>query len=539
MKELLHVHNLSLTFLADQEIGGDSQVLDRVSFRIRTGETHALVGESGSGKSVTAMAILRLLEDVARVRTSGEILFRDRDILQLSKKEVLALRGNRIAMIFQEPMTSLNPVYTVGNQLIEPLVLHQDMTRDQARKRAIELLERTGIREPEYRINVYPHQLSGGQRQRVMIAMALACGPDLLIADEPTTALDVTIQNQILDLIRDIQREMDMAVLLITHDLPMIQRIADRVSIMYQGRIVEQNTTEQLFRKPENPYTVHLLQSIPHGRRQRRDQGRPLVVMESIRCHFVMKGARSGLFRRKKRVIRAVDGVDLTIREGTTLGIVGESGSGKSTLGLCLLGLQKYEGTITYHGDRTVVLSDLNNRQMRPLRRELQIVFQDPFSSLSPRLTVEQIIGEGLKVHRIGRDRDERRQMVARALAEVELEPDMAGRFPHEFSGGQRQRIAIARAIVLKPKLLILDEPTSALDATIQAQVIELLQKLQDRLGITYVFITHDLRVIRSLADDLAVMRKGRIVEQGPAPRIFEAPNHPYTQELFAAVFSR
>ncbi len=538
MSALLEIDNLSLSFCSDEEIGGETRVLHDVCLKIEKGTTHALVGESGSGKSVTALSILRLLEETSRVRTGGRILFNGRDILGLNRKELLALRGNRIAMVFQEPMTSLNPVYTIGSQLVEPLLLHRNMDREQARARALQLMERTGIEEPEYRFNAYPHQLSGGQRQRVMIAMALACHPDLLIADEPTTALDVTIQDQILRLITDIQQEYNMAVLLITHDLPMVEKIADTVSIMHNGRIVEQGDRKRIFADPRDPYTIHLLRSVPHGTRTPRPGGETLVELQDIRCEFLLKSEWSGLLRRKTRVLRAVDGVDVTIRQGTTLGVVGESGSGKSTLAMCLLRLIDCTGRILYHKDgRTIDLAGLNTRQMRPLRRNLQIVFQDPFSSLSPRLSIGQIISEGLKVHRIGGSREEQQAMVARALEDVELEPDMAYRFPHEFSGGQRQRIAIARSIVLRPDLLILDEPTSALDMTIQAQVIDLLKKLQDRYGMTYMFITHDLRVIRSMADTLVVMRRGRIVESGPAAAIFEDPQHPYTRRLFDAVF--
>ena len=539
MDALLKIDNLSLTFCSDQEIGGDTQVLHDINLTIERGETHALVGESGSGKSVTAMSVLRLLEDVATVRTSGRILFKGRDMLQLSTREIRAIRGNDIAMIFQEPMTSLNPVYTIGNQLIEPLMLHRNMSREEAGKQAIVLLKRTGIKEPEYRVNSYPYQLSGGQRQRVMIAMALACRPSLLIADEPTTALDVTIQAQILALIKDIQQEFNMAVLLITHDLPMVQKAADTVSIMHRGRIVEQNSNRELFAAPRKDYTRHLLAAVPHSSHTPSAGGRPLVELKGISCEFVLGTSWRGFFKRKKSVIKAVDNVDISIRQGTTLGIVGESGSGKSTLAMCLLRLNKFKGVIHFYpADGTdILLSKLSNRQMRPLRRELQIVFQDPFSSLSPRLTVEQIIAEGLQVHQLAQTKAERQSMVRKALEEVELDPDMAGRFPHEFSGGQRQRIAIARAIILKPKLLILDEPTSALDTTIQAQVIKLLKRLQKRYGMTYIFITHDLRVVRSLADELAVMRQGRIVESGPADRIFTAPAHAYTRQLFQAAF--
>ena len=538
MTELLNIENFSLTFCSDQEIGGDSRVLHDINLTIKQGETHALVGESGSGKSVTAMSILRLLEDIASVRCSGRILFNNQDMLKLGKNDIRKIRGNEIAMIFQEPMTSLNPVYTIGNQLIEPLMLHRNMNRDEAGKRAITLLERTGIKDPEYRINAYPYQLSGGQRQRVMIAMALACRPSLLIADEPTTALDVTIQAQILELIKDIQQEFNMAVLLITHDLPMVHKAADTVSIMYQGKIVEQNTTKALFANPVKTYTRRLLNAVPSAGHIPKSGGSVLLEMQGITCSFTLKSSWQGLFKRKKSMVKAVDNVDLAIRQGTTLGIVGESGSGKSTLAMCLLKLNRFKGSIFFNeNDQKILLSELSNRQMRPLRRELQIVFQDPFSSLSPRLTVARIIAEGLEVHKLAKTKAERYSLVQQALEEVELDPDMADRFPHEFSGGQRQRIAIARAIILKPKLLILDEPTSALDTTIQAQIIQLLKRLQKRHGMTYIFITHDLRVIRSLADELAVMRQGKIIESGPADRIFAHPSHAYTRELFKAAF--
>ncbi|MFA5717436.1 MAG: dipeptide ABC transporter ATP-binding protein [Desulfobulbaceae bacterium] len=535
---LLTIRNLCLSFLGDDNPDGADKVLDNVSLEIEPAGTHALVGESGSGKSVTALSILRLLDEISRIRVSGEIIFNGRDMLSVGRKELLAVRGNKISMVFQEPMTSLNPVYTIGSQLQEPLMLHQGLTKSQALEKAVQLLERTGISQPEYRIHSYPHQLSGGQRQRVMIAMALACRPLLLIADEPTTALDVTIQRQILSLIQDLQQEYNMAVLLITHDLPMVRRIADTVSIMHRGRIVEQGRTGHIFQSPRDPYTRHLLSSVPHGRPRPLTGGDPLISLHNIQCRFVLSAGSKWLFRARKTVVKAVDDVSLEIRRGSTLGIVGESGSGKSTLGMCLLRLTRCEGTIRYAGPKgEILLSSLSAGDMRSLRRNLQIVFQDPFSSLSPRLSVEQIIGEGLTVHGIGRNRAERRELVEKALAEVDLQPEMIHRYPHEFSGGQRQRIAIARAIVLQPELLILDEPTSALDMTIQAQIIELLKRLQQRYNLTYIFISHDLRVIRSLADEVAVMRDGRIVESGPAETVFTSPRHPYTRKLFEAVF--
>ncbi len=537
MQPLLSIDQLCLSFLSDQEPEGEKKVLRRVSLRINQGETHALVGESGSGKSVTAMTILRLLEESCRITTSGAIHFNGLELLELPLAKIRRIRGNDIAMVFQEPMTSLNPVYTIGNQLLEPLLLHGNIDKDEAWKQGLQLLKRCGIKEPEYRMNAYPHQLSGGQRQRIMIAMALACRPKLLIADEPTTALDVTIQRQILDLLMDIQAEYKMTILLITHDLPMVRLIADSVSIMYRGKIVEQGAIKKIFNDPQNPYTRQLLTSLPATTGKPRTGGKDILELQNIRCQFILSRG-GGFFRRKqKNILKAVDGVSLKIAEGTTLGVVGESGSGKSTLAMCVLQLTRCRGRILYHRQGTTIeLSSLSASGMRPLRKDMQIVFQDPFSSLSPRLSVEQIIGEGLKVHKIG-NRKQRRRLVAKVLEEVELASDMAARFPHEFSGGQRQRIAIARALVLRPRLLILDEPTSALDMTIQAQVIELLRRLQRRHNMTYIFITHDLRVIRSLADHIAVMRRGKVVEYGPCNRLFAAPEHPYTKTLFHAAF--
>jgi microcin C transport system ATP-binding protein len=523
---LLEIKNLSVAFRTD---GEEVQVLHEVSLTIKPGETVALAGESGSGKSVTALAILRLLEREAAA-ISGEINFEGRDLGSYSEPAMQKIRGNRIAMIFQEPMTSLNPVYNIGAQIVEPLMSHQGLNREEARNRAIELLERTGIPDPESRIASFPHQLSGGQRQRVMIAMALACRPDLLIADEPTTALDVTIQAQILALIKDIQQEMGMAVLLITHDLAMVRKSADRVNVMHQGRIVESGSTAAIFAAPRDPYTIHLLASVPRGRPAPKPKSAPLFEIKDLRCHFPI---RRGFFRRTVGVIKAVDGLDLVIQEGKTLGIVGESGSGKSTLGMCLLRLTGGRGTIRYMG---LNLMELSASRMRPLRREIQVVFQDPFSSLSPRLTVAQIIGEGLQVHKIGASKAERTRLIEEALRSVGLAKEMADRYPHEFSGGQRQRIAIARAVILKPRFLVLDEPTSALDMTIQAQIIDLLKDLQQRLHMTYLFISHDLRVVKAISDEVAVMLDGRIVEQGPT-EIFDHPEHPYTRKLFAAAF--
>ena len=533
---LLDINKLNLTFRMDTgaKLPEEKQALFDVSLTVDNRETVALVGESGSGKSVTALSILRLLEDSSNIHTTGSILFEGNDIYQMNRKQIRAVRGNRIAMIFQEPMTSLNPVYSIGNQLIEPLLLHQNLTKRQAHREAIRLLERTGIDEATMRMNVYPHQLSGGQRQRVMIAMALACKPSLLIADEPTTALDVTIQVQILNLIRDLQDELGMALLLITHDLTMVKRIADTVHIMKDGRIVECGKTESVFNDPQINYTNRLINSVPSIYHRPKKSAEKLLELSKLSCTFQLKKSWKGFFNKeeKKNTIQAVNSVNLTIKRGTTYGLVGESGSGKSTLAFAILKLTKSSGKILFNGEN---LQDLGNKEMRPLRRNLQIVFQDPFSSLSPRLTIGQIIMEGMKVHGIGKTRLEQNQKVAQILVEVGLSADMMHRFPHEFSGGQRQRIAIARSIVLRPDFLVLDEPTSALDMTIQKQIIDLLLELQERYGITYLFISHDLRVVRALADHIAVMQDGKIVESGIADKIFNKPEHTYTKRLFAA----
>ena len=533
---LLKIDSLNLSFHLDtgKKIPEEKQVLFDVSLTVKSGETVALVGESGSGKSVTALSILRLLEDSSHVNSSGTIQFEGLNISTLDKDGLRKLRGNRIAMIFQEPMTSLNPVYSIGNQLMEPLRLHQGLDKRAARKEAIKLLERTGIDEAPARMKAFPHQLSGGQRQRVMIAMALACKPSLLIADEPTTALDVTIQAQILALIKDLQDEFGMALLLITHDLTMVQKIADTVHIMKDGRIVEHGETRSLFDQPVHTYTKHLMNSMPKTHHKPKESNEVLIDLRELNCEFHLKGSWNGFMKKSsgRKTIRAVDHVNLHIKRGTTCGLVGESGSGKSTLAFAILKLTRSSGGIFFNENNLQVLS---NREMRPLRRNLQIVFQDPFSSLSPRLTIGKIVAEGMKVHGIGRTVSEREDKVAKTLVEVGLSADMIHRFPHEFSGGQRQRIAIARSIVLQPDFLVLDEPTSALDMTIQKQIIDLLQELQGRYGITYLFISHDLRVVRALADHVAVMQNGRIVESGVADKVFESPEHSYTKRLFDA----
>ncbi len=534
---LLDINKLNLSFFTDtgQRQAVAKQVLFDVSLTVKKGETVALVGESGSGKSVTALSVLRLLEDSSDVKCDGTISFAGKDVFSLNPEELRKIRGNQVAMIFQEPMTSLNPVYSIGNQLMEPLLLHRNMSKIQAAEEAIHLLERTGIPEASSRMKAFPHQLSGGQRQRVMIAMALACRPLLLIADEPTTALDVSIQAQILDLIQDLQQEFGMALLLITHDLGMVRTFSDHIHIMKDGRIVEHGKTESIFTNPKDPYTIHLMDSVPSSHKKANIGTDPLFQISNLSCHFQLKGSWNNFLKKNRKTIKAVDNVSLTINRGTTCGLIGESGSGKTTLGMSLLKLCDSSGKMLFNG---LDLQTLSNKEMRPLRKNLQVVFQDPFSSLSPRLTVGQIIGEGMPIHNIGQSKAEREQIIRDVLLEVELDADSIHRYPHEFSGGQRQRIAIARSIVLRPDFLILDEPTSALDMTIQKQVISLLQSLQQKYNTTYLFISHDLRVIRAMADLVVVMQNGAIVESGASDTIFDAPKHPYTQKLFQAALS-
>ena len=532
---LLTVDRLSLRFGRGTEA---ADVLREVSFNVAAGEKYALVGESGSGKTVTALSILKLHDATQVSYPSGRVQFGGRDLLSLEEAQIRKVRGREIAMIFQEPMTSLNPVYPIGTQLMEPLLVHQGLDRARARQRMIELLDRTGIVEPHKRFDAFPHMLSGGQRQRVMIAMALACSPQLLIADEPTTALDVTIQAQILELLEDLQKEFSMAVLLITHDLNLVRRFADRVGVMQGGRIVEQGGLESIFSAPTEDYTHTLLASRPErhvdpAETARLSQAPRLVELAQIRCSFPI---RAGFLRKQVGEVKAVDDASLHLHTGETLGIVGESGSGKSTLGFCLLRLQDCQGVITFNGAR---LDGLSQRSLRPLRRDMQIVFQDPYSSLSPRLTVEQIVGEGLRIHFPQLDRVARRARVLQGLEEVGLSADMLWRYPHEFSGGQRQRIAIARVVVLEPKLILLDEPTSALDVSVQRQVLDLLSELQRRHGMSYIFISHDLTVIRAMAHRIVVMRQGRIVEAGETEALFSAPRETYTQQLLRASLLR
>ena len=527
--DLLVIERLGVDF-----IDGDSRIsaVKDVSLKLKKGETLALVGESGSGKSITALSILQLQPYGVKSEITGSIRFEGREVIGAPESELEQLRGNRVAMVFQEPMTSLNPLHTLEKQIGEVLALHKGLRGKEARKRILELMHLVGLPTPEERVNAYPHELSGGQRQRVMIAMALANDPDLLIADEPTTALDVTVQAQILKLLKDLQRRFGMALLLITHDLGVVRKMADRVCVMNKGVIVETGDTARIFDAPQNSYTKHLIESEPKGSPVVPAADAPIVLSaQGVKVWYPIK---TGLLRRTFAHVKAVDGIDLTVRRGQTVGVVGESGSGKSTLGAAILRLNKAEGSIIYDGRELKALSD---QELRLLRKEVQIVFQDPYGSLSPRKSVASIVGEGLKIHGIGASSVERDEMIATILEEVGLDPSVRRRYPHEFSGGQRQRIAIARAMILKPRFVVLDEPTSALDMSIQTQIIDLLRDFQKRYDLAYLFISHDLKVVKALCDEVIVMRSGMVVERGPVDKIFAAPQETYTQGLIKAAF--
>ena len=529
-KPLLDVRDLSIAF---HQGGRTSLAVDRVSFSLERGRTLALVGESGSGKSVTALSIVKLLGATSASYPSGQVLYKGQDLLQANEEALRKVRGAQITMVFQEPMTSLNPLHPIARQIGEILELHGMGGASERRARTIELLEEVGIPDPANRLDAYPHQLSGGQRQRVMIAMALANRPDLFIADEPTTALDVTVQAQILRLLKDLQAKRGMAMLFITHDLGIVRKIADDVCVMQRGKIVEAGPTEEVFRAPQHPYTQALLAAEPKGKPPVADPtATPVVTGDNIRVWFPI---RRGFFRRTVGHVKAVDGISLTVRAGQTVGVVGESGSGKTTLGLALLRLIRSEGPIAYLGQR---IDGFDAKQMRPLRRDMQVVFQDPYGSLSPRMSVAEIVEEGLAIQSPQLHWRERREIVAKALFDTGLDPAAMDRYPHEFSGGQRQRIAIARAMALEPRFVVLDEPTSALDMSVQAQIVDLLRDLQKRRNLAYMFISHDLKVVRALATDLIVMRHGKVVESGPAAEIFAAPASDYTRALFAAAFN-
>jgi microcin C transport system ATP-binding protein len=524
---LLEIKDLSVSF---GDGAKEIKAVQNATLSIDRGETVALVGESGSGKSVTALSVMQLLPYPVARHPSGSITFNGEELVGADEAHMRSLRGDRIAMIFQEPLTSLNPLHSIEKQISEVLFVHKLMDKAQAHARVVELLHLVGLEEAIDRLGDLPHQFSGGQQQRVMIAMALANEPDLLIADEPTTAVDVTIQAQLLKLLNELRDKLGMALLLITHDLGVVRKMADKVSVMNGGLIVEQGTVDDVFNSPQDPYTKRLLAAEPKGAPEPADPSAgELMRGDDIKVWFPIK---KGFLRRTVDNVKAVDGVTLSVKRGHTLGVVGESGSGKSTLARALLRLEGCEGGIVFDGQE---LHSLTNDTLRPLRKRMQIVFQDPFGSLSPRLSIGQIVGEGLKVHGLGGTAEERHTLIADTLKEVGLEPEMMSRYPHEFSGGQRQRISIARALVLKPDFIVMDEPTSALDMSVQAQIVDLLRDLQQRHGLTYLFISHDLKVVRAVSHDIVVMRQGKIVEQGPASDVFANPKQAYTRALMAA----
>ena len=532
MKKLLSIKNLSVSFKTNKIL----PAVRNISFDIFKGEALGIVGESGSGKSVTALSILKLLPYPKAFHPSGKIFYRNKNILKMNEEKLQEIRGNNISMIFQEPMTSLNPLHNIKKQISETLFLHKQLSNKEAEEKIIELLNLVGFPDAKMRLNSYPHELSGGQKQRVMIAMALANDPELLIADEPTTALDVTIQAQILNLLKKLQKKLKMSLIVITHDLTIIKNITDRVVVMTNGKIVESGKTKKIFSKPSHNYTKKLLNSEP--------KGNPVVTKKQITLLMNTKKLKvwypikKGLFKRTVGNIKAVDEVDIDVFQGQTLGIVGESGSGKTTLAMAILRLIKSEGEINFFKNREEMkINNFNFKQMRPLRSDMQIIFQDPFGSLSPRLSIEEIISEGLQIHKNDLSEKDKKKLILDTLRKVELDTNIMNRYPHEFSGGQRQRIAIARAIVLKPRFLILDEPTSALDLSIQSQIIDLLKKLQKENNLGYIFISHDLRVIQSLAHQLIVLKNGKIVESGSSDQIFKKPKQKYTKQLISAAF--
>ncbi|MEW4399952.1 ABC transporter ATP-binding protein [Agrobacterium tumefaciens] len=528
---IIDARNIAVTFKVEH---GTVEAVKDISFQLYRGETIAIVGESGSGKSVTARTIMGLLTKRASVSKTATVRFNGDDVLKFSSRQRRALRGNRISMIFQEPMSSLNPIYTIGSQIVEAIRVHSKLSRKQAEARALDLLQQVQIPEPEARLKQYPHQLSGGQRQRVMIAMALSNDPDVLIADEPTTALDVTVQAQILNLIRDLQKKRGMAVVLITHDLTIVKQFSDYVYVMQHGEMREHNTTERLFAAPKHPYTRKLLASEPHGTaKPLPENSGVLLTANGVRVSFMMR--YGGLFKPELKELVAVDDLGLALKRHETLGIVGESGSGKTTFGQSLLRLNEpVAGEVIFDGER---VDGRSRSQMRPLRSRMQVVFQDPFASLNPRMTIGQIIEEGLVINGLGKTKAERLERVRDALEAAGMPGNILSRFPHEFSGGQRQRIAIARAVALEPEFILLDEPTSALDLSVQAQIIDLLRKLQDKRGLSYLFISHDLKVVRALCHRVIVMQRGRIVEEGPVEEVLNRPKTEYTQRLVRAAF--
>ncbi|MGD2271874.1 MAG: ABC transporter ATP-binding protein [Desulfobacterales bacterium] len=525
---LLSIENLSVDFKAAESV---IHAVKGVSLSVNRGETMALVGESGCGKSVTAHSILRLLPYPPASHPSGAIYFGDTETLGATDDQLRSIRGNKIGMIFQEPMTAFNPLHSIERQINEVLILHKGVSETEASKRTLELLEVVGIENADKRMSSYPHELSGGQRQRAMIAMALANSPELLIADEPTTALDVTVQAQVIDLLKNLQRQFDMAVLLITHDFSVVRRFSDRIAVMYQGQIVETGSSEEIFSNPQHDYTNLLMQSDLGGAPAPAESNAGTVVKtKDLKVWFPVK---KGILKRTRDYVKAVDGITLRVRQGHSLGVVGESGSGKTTLGLALLRLVESDGDIAFHN---LPIDGYSQKQMRLLRKDLQVVFQDPFGSLSPRMSIAKIIEEGLEIHK-PEDKDRFDEEIVKVLQDVGLDPDVRHRYPHEFSGGQRQRIAIARALVLKPKLIVLDEPTSSLDRSVQFQVINLLRDLQLKYGLTYLFITHDLKIVKALCHEVIVMKSGVIVEAGPAQTVFTSPERDYTKTLLAAAF--